>query len=61
MYKNEIVDEIHRYRDEYARSFQYDLRAIFNDLKQKQLVHKDRLIKLPIKRQSSTTLHPTVS
>jgi len=61
MYKNEIVDEIHRHRDEYARSFQYDLRAIFNDLKQKQLVHKDRLIKLPIKRQSSTTLHPTVS
>ena len=54
MYKNEIVDEIHRYRDEYARSFQYDLRAIFNDLKQKQLVHKDRLIKLPIKRQSNT-------
>lgn len=61
MYKNEIVDEIHRYRDEYARSFQYDLRAIFNDLKQKQLVHKDRLIKLPIKRQSNTTLHPTAS
>lgn len=53
MYTNEILDEIYRYRDEYARSFQYDLRAIFNDLKQKQLAHKDRLIKLPIKRQSS--------
>ena len=37
MYKNEILDEIHRYREEYARSFQYDLRAIFNDLQQKQL------------------------
>jgi len=53
MYKNEILDEIYRIRDEYARSFQYDLRDIFNDLKQKQLVHKDRLIRLPIKRQSS--------
>jgi len=53
MYKNEILDEIYMYRDEYARSFQYDLRAIFNDLKQKQLVHKDRLIRLPIKRQYS--------
>ncbi|MEA5508958.1 hypothetical protein VB715_04200 [Crocosphaera sp. UHCC 0190] len=52
MYKNEILDEIHRYRDEYAQSFQYDLRAIFNDLKQKQLIHKDRLVKLPIKRWS---------
>ena len=27
-------------------------RAIFNDLKQKQLAHKDRLVKLPIKRLS---------
>ena len=52
MYKNEILEEIHKYREEYARSFEYDLRAIFNDLKQKQLAHKDRLVKLPIKRLS---------
>jgi hypothetical protein len=32
MYKNEILDEIPKYREEYAQSFQYDLRAIFNDL-----------------------------
>ena len=25
MYKNEILDEIHKYREEYAQSFQYDL------------------------------------
>ncbi|CCI26451.1 conserved hypothetical protein [Microcystis aeruginosa PCC 9809] len=53
MYKNEILDEIHKYREEYAQSFQYDLRAIFNDLKQKQLAHKDRLVRLPIKRESN--------
>ena len=53
MYKNEILDEIHKYREEYAQSFQYDLRAIFNDLKQKQLAHKDRLARLPIKRESN--------
>jgi hypothetical protein len=53
MYKNEILDEIYKYREEYARSFQYDLRAIFNDLKQKELVHKDRLIRLPIQRRSN--------
>ncbi len=50
MHKNEILEEIHKYREEYARSFQYDLRAIFDDLKQKELAHKDRLVKLPIKR-----------
>ncbi|MDY7049245.1 MAG: hypothetical protein RPG89_11675 [Microcystis panniformis WG22] len=59
MYKNEILDEIHKYREEYAQSFQYDLRAIFNDLKQKQLAHKDRLVRLPIKRTSNKSLHPT--
>ncbi|MBP0028180.1 hypothetical protein [Roseofilum sp. Guam] len=53
MYKNEILEEIHQYREEYARSFQYDLRAIFNDLKQKEQAHKDRLVKLPIKRNVS--------
>jgi hypothetical protein len=53
MYENEILEEIHKYREEYARSFQYDLRAIFNDLQQKQLAHKDRLAKLPIKRSPS--------
>ncbi|TRV45761.1 MAG: hypothetical protein EWV53_20145 [Microcystis panniformis Mp_MB_F_20051200_S9] len=58
MYKNEILDEIHKYREEYAQSFQYDLRAIFNDLKQKQLAHKDRLVRLPIKRASNKSLHP---
>jgi hypothetical protein len=58
VYKNEILDEIHRYREEYAESFQYDLRAIFNDLQQKQLAHKDRLVKLPIKRCSNKLLHP---
>jgi hypothetical protein len=60
MYKNEILDEIHKYREEYAQSFQYDLRAIFNDLQQKQLAHKDRLVRLPIKRSSNKSLHPTL-
>ena len=59
MYKNEILDEIQKDREEYAQSFQYDLRAIFNDLKQKQLAHKDRLVRLPIKRESNKSLHPT--
>lgn len=61
MYNNEILDEIHKYREEYARSFQYDLRAIFNDLRQKQLVHKDRLVRLPIKRWSNKSPYPTES
>ncbi len=53
MYKNEILEEIYNYREEYTRSLQYDLRAIFNDLQQKQLAHKDRLVRLPIKRSNN--------
>ena len=36
MWKDEIVEEIHRTREEYAKSFNYDLNAIFADLRKKQ-------------------------
>ncbi|NEP79337.1 MAG: hypothetical protein F6K17_40050 [Okeania sp. SIO3C4] len=36
MYKDEIVEEIHRIREEYSRSFNHDLKAIFADLQKQQ-------------------------
>ena len=36
MWKDEVVEEIHRIREEYAKSFSYDLNAIFQDLRKKQ-------------------------
>jgi hypothetical protein len=36
MWTDEIVEEIHRIREEYAKSFNYDLDAIFADLRKKQ-------------------------
>jgi len=36
MWRDEIVEEIHRIREEYAKSFNYDLNAIFADLRRKQ-------------------------
>lgn len=53
MYKDEIIKEIHKYREEYAKSFNYDLNAIFRDLKNKQKAHPEKIIKLPIKRKSN--------
>ncbi|MBN3925839.1 MULTISPECIES: hypothetical protein [unclassified Nostoc] len=61
MYKNEIVEEIHKYREDYAQSFQYDLQAIFNDLQRKQTEHKDRLVRLPIKRGYNKSLNQNAS
>ncbi len=36
MWKDEIVEEIHQIRDRYAKSFNYDLNAIFEDLRKKE-------------------------
>jgi hypothetical protein len=59
MYKDEIVEEIHRYREEYAKSFNYDLKAIFDDLRKKQIAHGHKVVKLPIQRSSNKSLHLT--
>ena len=36
MWTDEIVEEIHQIRETYAKSFNYDLDAIFADLRQKE-------------------------
>ena len=59
MYKDEIVEEIHKYREEYAKSFNYDLKAIFDDLREKQIASGRKFVKLPIKRVSNKSLQPT--
>jgi hypothetical protein len=59
MYKDEIVEEIHKYRDEYAKSFNYDLKAIFEDLKEKQIASGRKFVKLSNKRVSNQSLNPT--
>lgn len=41
MYRDKIVEEIHKIREEYSQSFNHDLKAIFADL-QKQQAESDR-------------------
>lgn len=50
MLPDEIVEEIHRIRDEYAKSFNYDLKAIFADLQKQQAESGREVVKLPPKR-----------
>jgi hypothetical protein len=54
MWKDEIVEEIHRIRDEYAKSFNYDLKAIFEDLRKKQDESGHKFVDLPGNRSSKT-------
>lgn len=36
MFKDPIIEEIHRIREEWAASFEYDLRALCEDIKRQE-------------------------
>ncbi len=44
-----IVEEVRRIRQEYAAQFNYDLRAMVQDLQKRQQEHSDRLVSFPSK------------
>ena len=46
MYRDEIVEEIHRIREEYSRSFNHDLKAIFADLQKQQAARGKEVVNL---------------
>lgn len=50
MWRDPIIEELHQIRDEQAKKFNYDLRAIFNDLKEQEKRNAGRVVSLPIKR-----------
>lgn len=53
MLQDEIVEEIHRIREEYSRSFNHDLKAIFADL-QKQQAESGRVVVSLLRKRSLT-------
>jgi hypothetical protein len=46
MWKDEIVEEIHQIREQYAESFNYDLDAIFIDLRKKEAASGKEIVTL---------------
>jgi|SaaInl8_200m_RNA_FD_contig_51_210186_length_719_multi_4_in_0_out_0_1 hypothetical protein len=36
MWKDPIIEEIHKYRDNYSKQFNYDLKKICEDIQQRQ-------------------------
>ncbi|MDX2239422.1 MAG: hypothetical protein NW224_01955 [Leptolyngbyaceae cyanobacterium bins.302] len=54
MYRDAIVEEIHRIREEYSRSFNHDLKAIFADLQKQQAESGREVVSLPRKRVLTT-------
>ena len=45
--RDPIIEEVWRIRQEYSKQFNYDLRAIANDLRQKERKHKEQLVCFP--------------
>ena len=49
MKRDAIVDEVRKYREDHASKFNYDLKKICRDLKEKEKNYKDRVVSLPAK------------
>jgi hypothetical protein len=52
MWKDEVLEEIYTIREEHAKSFNYDLQAICNDLQKKQALSGRKIISVPLKQPS---------
>ena len=50
MWQDPIAAETRALRDEYARQFNYDAAAIFQDLVEKQAKHPERMISFPARK-----------
>ena len=50
MWKDEIVEEVRKARDEYAAKFNYDLDAIYEDIKKQEKQSRRKVVSLPPKK-----------
>ncbi len=46
MIEDPIVEEVRKVRDELSKKFNYDLKAIFDDLRKKQKQYENRVVDL---------------
>ena len=49
MFVDPIIEEVQRVRQDYAKSFHYDLRALAADLRKQEQRHRKRLVSFPPK------------
>ncbi len=50
MWTDEIVEEVRRVREEYAAKFNYDLEAIYADVKAQEKQRERKIVSLPPKQ-----------
>ena len=59
MWEDEILEELHRIREEHAKSFNYDFKEIFADWQKKQAESGRELVSLQPKRWSNHAVQRT--
>ncbi len=52
MWEDEVLEEIHKIREEHAKAFNYDLKAMCDDLRKKQTQTDRKIINQPLNYQS---------
>ena len=55
MWFDEVLEEIYRIREEHAKAFNYDLKAICNDFRSRQAASGRQLISKPLKQPNKTS------
>ncbi len=55
MWRDTVVDETRKAREEYAANFEYDLVAIFRDLKEKEEHNREKVVRLQPRHPVSVT------
>lgn len=60
MWKDEIIEEIYRIREEHAKSFNYELKAMFADWQKRQFAGGRQVVRFPAKQRANKTLPGTV-
>jgi hypothetical protein len=51
MWEDDILQEIYRVREEYAKSFDYDLQAICDDLRKQEIEGDREMITAPLRQR----------
>lgn len=54
MWEDEVLEELHRIREEHAKSFNYDFKAIFADWQKRQAASGKKLVSLQLSQQSNS-------
>jgi hypothetical protein len=55
MWQDPIVEEVRKRREEYAAKFNFDLKAICRDLRERQIAGNRHVVSLPPRRVESTS------